>query len=76
MLLRILTIDKATSTNIELANKAYTYLLIITPINYTIETNLFSYNIIATSTLCYILIVFIGIIINIGTLKKLTASYR
>ena len=76
MLLRTLTIDKVTSTSTELANKVYTYLLIITPINYTIETNLFSYNIIATSTLYYILIIFIGIIVNTGTLKKLIASYR
>ena len=74
-MLRTLTIDKVTSTSIELANKVYTYLLITTPINYTIETNLFSYNTMATSTLCYILTVFMGIIIDIGALKKLTTSY-
>jgi len=70
-----LTIDKATSISVELANKAYAYLLIITSIEPTTETNPFNYNII-TTTLHYTSIVFIGIIINTSALKKSIASYR
>jgi len=70
-----LTIDKATSISVELANKAYAYLLTVTSIEPTTETNPFNYNTI-TAALRYTSTVFIGIIINTSTLKKSTASYR
>ena len=75
-----LTVDKAISISVELANKAYTYLLTINPVEFTtelnpIETNPFSYNITATA-LRYTLTVFMGIMINTSTLKKFIASYR
>jgi len=70
-----LTIDKATSISIELANKAYAYLLTVTSIEPTTETNLFNYNTI-TAALRYTSIVFIGIMINTSTLKKSIAGYR
>jgi len=75
ILFRTLTIDKATSISIELANKAYAYLLTVTSTEPTTETNPFNYNII-TATLRYTSIVFIGIIINTSALKKSTASYK
>jgi len=75
ILFRTLTIDKVTSISIELANKAYAYLLTITSTEPTIETNPFNYNII-TAALRYTSIVFIGIIIDTSALKKPTASYR
>jgi len=70
-----LTIDKATSISVELANKACAYLLTITPMEPTTETNPFNYNIITTA-LCYTSIIFIGVIINTNTLKKSMAGYR
>jgi len=70
-----LTIDKVTSISVELANKAYTYLLTITSTEPTTETNPFNYNIITTASR-YTSIVFIGIIINTSALKKSMASYR
>jgi len=69
-----LTIDKATSISVELANKACAYLLTTTSIEPTTETNPFNYNI-TTAVLRYTSTVFIGIIINISALKKSTASY-
>jgi hypothetical protein len=75
ILFRTLTIDKVTSISVELANKAYTYLLTITSTEPTTETDPFNYNII-TTTLRYTSIVFIGIIINTSALKKSIASYR
>jgi len=69
-----LTIDKATSISVELANKAYAYLLTATSIKPTTETNLFNYNI-TTAALRYTSIVFIGIIINTSVLKKSMAGY-
>jgi len=75
ILFRTLTIDKATFISIELANKAYTYLLTITSIEPTTETNPFNYNTIAAASR-YTSIVFIEIIINTSTLKKSTANYR
>jgi len=75
ILFRTLTIDKATSISIELANKAYTYLLTTTSIEPTTETNLFNYNII-TAALRYTSIVFIGIMINTSALKKSMAGYK
>jgi len=74
ILFRTLTTDKATSISIELANKAYTYLLTITSTEPTTETNPFNYNI-TTAVSRYTSTVFIGIIINTSTLKKSTASY-
>jgi len=68
------TIDKVTSISIELANKAYIYLLTATSTEPTTETNPFNYNI-TTAALRYTSIVFIGIMINTSTLKKSTASY-
>jgi len=70
-----LTIDKATSISVKLANKAYAYLLTVTSIEPTTETNLFSYNI-TTAALRYTSTVFIGIIINTSALKKSIAGYR
>jgi len=70
-----LTIDKATFISVELANKAYAYLLITTSTEPTTETNPFNYNII-TAALRYTSTVFIGIIIDTSVLKKSTASYR
>jgi len=75
ILFRTLTIDEVTSISIELANKAYAYLLTITSIEPTIETNPFNYNTI-TAALRYTSTVFIGIIINTSLLKKSMAGYR
>jgi len=69
-----LTIDEATSISIELANKAYAYLLTATSIEPTTETNPFNYNT-TTAALRYTSIVFIGIIINTSALKKSMAGY-
>ena len=69
-----LTIDEATSISVELANKAYAYLLTATSTEPTTETNPFNYNTI-TAALYYTSIVFIEIIINTSMLKKSTASY-
>jgi len=70
-----LTIDKATSISIKLANKAYAYLLTATSIEPTTETNPFNYNI-TTAALRYTSTVFMGIIIDTGALKKSMAGYR
>jgi len=75
ILFRTLTIDKAASISVELANKACAYLLTVTSTEPTIETNPFNYNII-TAALRYTSTVFIGIIINTSALKKFIASYR
>jgi len=70
-----LTIDKATSISVELANKAYAYLLTIIFTEPTTETDPFNYNT-TTAALRYTSIVFMGIIINTSALKKSMASYR
>ena len=75
ILFRTLTIDKATSISVELANKACAHLLTITSIEPTTETNPFNYNTI-TAASRYTSTVFIGIIINTSILKKSIASYR
>jgi hypothetical protein len=75
ILFRTLTIDKATSISVELANKACAYLLTATSTEPTTETNPFSYNTI-TAASRYTSTVFIGIIINTGMLKKSIAGYR
>ena len=75
MTFRDLTSNKATSTYIKLANKAFSYsFTIINTIEIiTLNTNPFVYN---TSTKSYYtLTVFIGIIINIGASRKSTTSY-
>ena len=74
--LRTLFTNKAVSTSIELANKAYAHLFtasadIIDPVT---TTNPFAYSM--TAKLCYTSIVFIGIIINISIFKKSITSYR
>jgi len=75
ILFRTLTIDKATSISIELANKACAYLFIVTSIEPTMETDPFNYNI-TTAALRYTSIVFMGIMINTSALKKSIAGYR
>jgi len=75
ILFRTFTIDKATSISVELANKAYAYLLITTSTEPTTETNLFNYNT-TTAALRYTSIVFMGIMINTSMLKKSTAGYK
>jgi len=74
ILFRTLTIDEVTSTSIELANKAYAYLLTIISMEPTTETDPFNYNT-TTAALRYTSTVFMGIIINTSALKKSTASY-
>jgi len=74
ILFRTLTIDKATSISVKLANKACAYLLTITSTKPTTETNPFNYNI-TTAALRYTSIVFRGIIINTSVLKKSMAGY-
>jgi len=69
-----LTIDKATSISVELANKAYAYLFTATSMESTIETNLFNYNT-TTAALRYTSTVFMGIMINTSALKKSIAGY-
>jgi hypothetical protein len=70
-----LTIDKATSISVELANRACAYLLTITSTEPITETNPFNYNII-TAALRYTSMVFMGIIIDTSVLKKSIAGYR
>jgi len=73
--------EEATFISVELANKACIYLL--TALELTtefttepyIETDLFAYSTAITIALQYTLIVFIGIIINIGASRKSTAGY-
>ena len=73
--------EEATSINIELANKAYIYLLIAleftikSTIEPYIETDLFAYNMAIAIASRYTLMVFIGIIINIGASCKFIAGY-
>jgi len=69
-----LTIDKATSTSVELANKACAYLLTATSMEPTTETDPFNYNT-TTAALRYTSTVFMGIMINTSTLKKSMAGY-
>jgi len=73
-LFRTLTIDKATSISVELANKAYAYLLTTTSIEPTTETNPFNYNT-TTTALRYTSTVFMGIMIDTSALKKSMAGY-
>jgi hypothetical protein len=68
-------LNKATSISIILANKAFSYLLILEDIiEPTPVTNPFIY-ILNTSSSWYISDVFLGIIIDIETSKKSTAGY-
>jgi len=75
ILFRTLTIDEVTSISVELANKAYAYLLTATSIKPTMETDPFNYNI-TTVASRYTSTVFIGIMINTSALKKSIAGYR
>jgi len=75
ILFRTLTIDKATSISVELANKACAYLLTVTSTEPTTETDPFNYNTI-TAVLRYTSTVFIGIMIDTGALKKSIAGYK
>jgi len=75
ILFRTLTIDKATSISVELANKACAYLLTVTFTEPTTETDPFNYNII-TAALRYTSTVFMGIMIDTNALKKSMAGYR
>jgi len=74
ILFRTFTIDEATSISVELANKAYAYLLTAIFTEPTMETNPFNYNT-TTAALRYTSIVFIGIMIDTGALKKSMAGY-
>ena len=71
-----LTPNKATSAYTKLANKAFSYLLTTintTEITTVLNTDSFAYN---TSTKShYTSTVFMGIMINIGALRKSIASY-
>ena len=73
--------EEITFISIELANKAYIHLLIALEliiksiIEPYIETNPFAYNTAIVIASRYTLIVFIGIIIDIGTLYKFIANY-
>jgi len=73
--------EEATSISIELANKAYIYLLMALELTtestmepYT-ETNPFAYSMATTTAPRYTLMVFIGIIIDIGASRKSIAGY-
>jgi len=74
ILFRTLIIDKVTSISVELANKAYAYLLTATSTEPTTETDPFNYNT-TTAVSRYTSTVFMGIIINTGALKKSIAGY-
>jgi hypothetical protein len=73
--------EEATSIGVELANKAYIHLFIaLEPTTESTtephtKTDLFAYSTTTTIALRYTSTVFIGIIIDIGTLYKSTASY-
>jgi len=69
-----LTIDEVTSISVELANKAYAYLLTTTSTEPTTETDLFNYNT-TTAASRYTSTVFIGIMIDTSILKKSIAGY-
>jgi hypothetical protein len=75
MAFRELTPNKATSMSIILANKTFSYLLILEDMTEPIlATNHFIY-ILNISNSRYISDVFLGIIINIGASKKSIAGY-
>jgi len=74
ILFRTLTTDEVTSISIELANKAYAYLLTTISTEPTIETDPFNYNI-TTAASRYTSTVFMGIMIDTSVLKKSTAGY-
>jgi len=74
ILFRTLTIDEVTSISVELANKAYAYLLTITSMEPTTETDPFNYNT-TTAVSRYTSTVFMGIIIDTSALKKSIAGY-
>ena len=73
--------EEVTSISVELVNKAYIHLLIA--LEFTIKsitepyikTDLFAYSMAITIASRYTIMVFIGIIINIGTSCKSMAGY-
>jgi len=73
--------EEATSISVELANKAYIYLLMaleLTTESTTepyMETDLFAYSTATVTASQYTLTVFMGIIIDIGASRKSTAGY-
>ena len=73
--------EEVTSISLKLANKAYIHLLIVSELTTKsamepyIKTDPFIYNTATTIASRYTLIVFIGIIINIGILRKSKANY-
>jgi hypothetical protein len=73
--------EEVTSISVKLANKAYIHLLMaleLTTESATepyIETNPFAYNTATATASRYTSMAFIGIIINISTSRKSTASY-
>jgi len=69
-----LTTDEATSTSVELANKACAYLLTTISTEPTTETDPFNYNT-TTAASRYTSTVFMGIMIDTSALKKSTAGY-
>ena len=71
-----LTLNKTTSISIILANKAFSYLLILEDMTKpTLVTDPFIY-ILNTSSSRYISDVFLGIIFNIKASRKFTAGYN
>ena len=77
----ILTTEEAISISVELANKAYIYLftalefIMEFAIKPYIKADLFTYNTAITTASRYTLTVFMGIIIDTGTLYKSIANY-
>ena len=73
--------EKVIFISVELANKAYIYLLMALELTIKsamepyIETDLFAYNTATVIALWYTLTVFMGIIIDTGTLYKSIAGY-
>jgi hypothetical protein len=70
-----LALAKAYSMSIELANKAFSHSLTVedTTTDLPLNTNPFAYN--TTTSSRYTLTVFIGIMIDIGAVRKSTAGY-
>ena len=77
----MLTITETTFISVELANKACTHLFMALELTtesttepYT-ETDPFAYSTATTAVLWYTLMVFMGVMIDIGVLHKSIASY-
>jgi hypothetical protein len=74
---RELTLSKATSISVVLANKAFSHSLTLEDMTEpTLATNPFTYTLnTSRSSSRYTLDVFLGIVVNIGASKKSTAGY-